>query len=277
MKIDTICVELTITCPLLCIHCSANASPFRRAEIDAELLCNFFSTAPQFKEVYLSGGEPFEHSDLFRILNTARSNSENVVMYSSGATKGDSSISPLPVGKLLRAKEYGISRIDLSVYSTNESEHDSITCVDGSLKATLESARRIVELGIPLGIHHVPIIENQLLPLSDLAQCLGASRLHIIALASQGRASRHVPLNYNKFKNDLLSLIDKKTPHELIISSAIRKSIELNSYHNIRDSWCPAFMDVHGQLYPREDQRHHRDQLPVSLRTANYINRNISY
>ena len=70
--LDTLCIELTARCPLRCVHCSANAAPERNDFLPYKALASTLPDLGSLSETYLSGGEPFEHPNLLRIIQTAR-------------------------------------------------------------------------------------------------------------------------------------------------------------------------------------------------------------
>jgi hypothetical protein len=53
-ELDTLCVELTLRCPLRCEHCSANAAPERHEMMDAGLLIDRVRELHGLHAVYLS-------------------------------------------------------------------------------------------------------------------------------------------------------------------------------------------------------------------------------
>jgi MoaA/NifB/PqqE/SkfB family radical SAM enzyme len=168
-----------------------------------------------------------------------------------------SAIKPLPSHILSLAGTLNISRIDLSLYAAHKDLHDSITGVAGSFNATMESARRINDHRIPLGIHYVPIgkAHNQILGVARLAQALNASRFHILALTAQGRGRK---LNHASYPVDFLqklnALVDQSVLPEVILSSTLRQALGATTQTE-RDTWQAAFLDVQGFLYPGEGRR----------------------
>jgi MoaA/NifB/PqqE/SkfB family radical SAM enzyme len=255
ISIHTLCIELTARCALRCTHCSANASPERNEMLDAETLVQRLDEVGTLEEVYLSGGEPFEHTDIATIVGASRRVARAVVVYSSGVWMGAHGDEALP-SNLIRSTADGISRVDLSLYAANADAHDAVTQTPGSFVRTLETARRLGQEGVAFGVHHVPVASNSsVVKVADLAADLGAVRFHVLAVAAQGRARRlDLEEPSARLLHDLRTLQAAAWPFELVVSTGLRRAlgqVDLTP----RDLLRTAFLDVRGFLYPGEGQR----------------------
>lgn len=169
----------------------------------------------------------------------------------------------IPKEILASARRAGLQRIDLSLYSALAAEHDAITETNNSHDATCKSASNARQVGLEVGIHYVPMattIEN-VEQLIRLAEYLGASRFHILALTTQGRAkpnkaySRLLPTE--RLLESLRHALTKHYSLELIISSGLRQP--LGVFDGVAQARKKSsFMDVDGFLYPGEG---HQDRL----------------
>ncbi len=257
--VDTLCIELTARCPLRCIHCSAQATPKRFEFLPAGLLSEQLLTVSGLREIYLSGGEPFEHPEFIEVVRAASQVAPVVVAYSSGTLLQNSSTpTPLPEQILAEVRDAGLGRIDFSLYSAKSAKHDTVTHVPGSFETTLESIRRAHRVSLKIGMHYVPMGENgeDVEQVASLSASLGASRFHILALTPQGRASiRHAELSPNpSILPKLAKLMHERRDLEIQLSSALRHAIGQN-VHTERDKLRTAFLDVHGFAYPSEGCR----------------------
>lgn len=206
-------------------------------------------------ELYLSGGEPFEHPEFLSIIRATRGLALSVIAYSSGTSLDATGIKPLERHTLDETWAAGLHRIDVSIYSADSARHDEVTGVPGSLSATLESCRRIASLGIPLGIHFVPVSSaaDQLLHVARMTEELGATRLHVLALAPQGRALGMNEAPPESFLADVAQLVRGVQPYELVLSSALRRTLGLPATR--RDEFETKFIDARGFEYPAEGAR----------------------
>jgi MoaA/NifB/PqqE/SkfB family radical SAM enzyme len=268
--VDTLCIELTATCPLRCIHCSANAAPERKERLPAWRLAKALSEVEKLDSVYLSGGEPFEHPELESIIRAASQVAENVVVYSSGVRIGSAGNESIPEETIHAVAKAGASRIDLSFYAARAEAHDAITATPGSFMYTLETARRLRMLGLPFGIHFVPIQEaaEQILDVAELAKALKAVRMHVLAFAPQGRGRSIAAEAYPaSFWQNLQELRTRNWPFTLILSSKLRLSLGMRE-QTPRDACRALFMDARGFLYPGEGRRQLEERSYLSLMNA---------
>lgn len=257
MALDTICIELTSRCPMRCVHCSACATPERSDRIDTDTLVRGLGCRPRFREIYLSGGEPFEHPSLEGIAAAAVARAERVVLYSSGATLSAGRLHPLDEDRLRCLARLGVARIDVSLYSAHAEYHDQITATPGSLAVTLDSCRRALRAGLSLGVHFVPLpgVDERLHEIDGLCRELPASLLHVLAPTQQGRGARISSSKLSEtFLADLVALRKALPPYRIVMSSAIRVQLGLVE-RTLRDDWNAGFVDVHGRLHPSEGRR----------------------
>src|SRR5262245_49078929 len=187
--LDTLCIEIISRCPLRCVHCSANASPERTERLSRLAFGDVLRELGRIEELYLSGGEPFEHPDLATFISAARSVTKRVIVYSSGIRLDDAGYRALSLDEIQRAADAGMARVDLSLYAATPVRHDEVTTLPGSFELTLQTAGRLRREGVPFGVHFVPIGDNgsELGAVADLTIRLGASRLHVLAPTAQGR------------------------------------------------------------------------------------------
>jgi MoaA/NifB/PqqE/SkfB family radical SAM enzyme len=256
--LDTLCVEVTSRCPLQCVHCSACASPHRSDTMDLSVLEAILDGDALLEEIYLSGGEPFEHPQLEPLVLAARAKARRVILYSSGTSLTSTGPQPLPVRTLEKLATLGVARIDLSIYSAQPQRHEATTLTPGSFSLTLESARRIRAAGIDLGVHVVPfgLTRRCVEDLVELALELDARRLHVLALARQGRALKVSESSMAFDCSKALAQLYRRPPAglEIIFSSSLRKALDITEV-SVRDAWRSAFVDVQGFVYPGEGHR----------------------
>lgn len=255
ISIHTLCIELTARCALRCIHCSANAAPERNEMLDARTLVQRLGEVGTLEEIYLSGGEPFEHAEIAAIVEASRRTARTVVAYSSGVWMGPHGDEALPRA-VIRSTAAGVSRVDLSLYAADPDTHDAVTQTPGSFERTLETARRFGEEGIAFGVHHVPVASSgDVVDVAGLATDLGAVRFHVLAVAAQGRARRVAVAEPSaKLLNDLRRLQSRSWPFELVMSAGLRRALG-QVEPTPRDMLRTAFLDVRGFLYPGEGER----------------------
>jgi MoaA/NifB/PqqE/SkfB family radical SAM enzyme len=246
-QVDTLCVELTLRCPLRCVHCSANAAPERREMLDASLLIQRLRELGHLEGLYL------EYRARVEVTEAARSVTQELVIYSSGVSADRRSVEPISE-RAIQAVARKVDRVDISIYSLSPAEHDQVTGIRGSLQASLETIRRLRLLGVPFGIHFVPL--RGVYALSQVVQYareVRAKRFHVLALARQGRASG-LSLPYTPALLEAMRLLmGSNAGMEIVLSSHIRRLLGLGA--TSRDELSAAFLDVRGHLYSSEGAR----------------------
>lgn len=141
MELHTLCVEVTARCPLRCMHCSANAAPERTEMLDARIFEQRLTELGCLSELYLSGGEPFEHSALEALVRAARTVARTVVVYTSGVRMRPAGNESLPAESLRAVVQAGVSRLDVSLYAARAEDHDAVTQIPGSFDHARETLR----------------------------------------------------------------------------------------------------------------------------------------
>lgn len=144
----TVAWEITRACALACIHCRAEAQPYRHPrELTTE---EAFDVVDQVVEVgrpilVVTGGDPLMRDDCFAIIERAASHGLRVAF------------SPSATGRctkeaLARAKDAGVSRVHVSVDGPDADSHDAFRGVRGSFQRTLEVLQATLDLGLPLQV-----------------------------------------------------------------------------------------------------------------------------
>lgn len=218
------------------------------------------------EEIYLSGGEPFEHPALAQMVRSASAVASSVILYTSGLQIGAAGNEPLPLESLRAVSRAGASRVDVSLYGARAEEHDTVTLTSGSFELTLETLRRLRAERTPFGLHTVLLGPTcDVLPIAELARDLGAARLHVLSLAPQGRGRSLEPVTLSAGTLEGLHRLRREPMGvPLVLSSGVRHALGIFE-PTARDRLRAAMLDVHGFLYPGEGRR-----LPV-LRSRSSI------
>jgi MoaA/NifB/PqqE/SkfB family radical SAM enzyme len=255
--LDTLCVELTSRCPLHCTHCSVAAGPDRSDFLSLNEFATRIVELPRLSEIYLSGGEPFEHPEFLRFVSLAKKAANRVVVYSSGTSLNESVLAPISTEQLAAAVCAGVDRIDISLYAPSATAHDSVTQTPGSFEATLTTLHRLRMLGVPFGIHYVPLADGgaNIFSVFSLARAMGASRFHVLALVTQGRArSMSAQKPEAAFYEDVRELWTGDTSLRLVLSSRTRHEAGITEPTE-RDGLHVGMLDAAGHMYPSEGKR----------------------
>lgn len=144
--------EMTYRCSERCIHCYNIGSTHYETDVDRrgermelsfdeyKQVIDQFLDMGMFK-VCITGGDPFSNPITWEVLEYLYEREIAVEIYTNGISITD---------KIDRLAAIYPRIVGMTIYSAEETVHDKITRVHGSLKKTLYSMKRLSELGIPL-------------------------------------------------------------------------------------------------------------------------------
>ena len=90
VKLKDLCFEIIQKCPNECVFCSSNANISKKCKIefdDFKRVIDYFIENDGIEEISISGGEPFLHPDLFKMVAYCKNNGIRTVIFSSGVKK----------------------------------------------------------------------------------------------------------------------------------------------------------------------------------------------
>ena len=245
MKKD-LSIEILKKCPNLCLHCSSCSDMNAEQIIEYEKICELVdgSVKLDVKRICLSGGEPFLHPDVLKIIAYIKNKDIEVNVYTCGVITKDG----LPVGlskELLgEAKKLGLTKLMFNLQSVNENTYDKIVGVAGNFPKVKESIKRAMECGINSEIHFVPMKMNHLEinDVIDFAVQNGIECVSFLKLVPHGRATN----NKDKILLDEkeLEFVKNTLYEQKLKGKPIRIGIPLSKSQESEK--CHA---IHGKLY----------------------------
>ena len=186
--------EMTQACALACRHCRAEAMPQPHPdELSLEEGLAFLDQIRDFGEpmphLILTGGDPLNRPDLFRVIDEARSRG-------IGVSITPAATSALTFDVLRKLKEHGIDGLGLSLDGSDASRHDSIRGVAGTFDRTMQAIAWGEALEIPIQVNTLAAAETA----DDIPAIFALLKPHHIArwslffLISVGRGKVLQPL-----------------------------------------------------------------------------------
>lgn len=177
-------VEVTHASPLVCIHCSSDASPSCRREMSEEGCTRIVQEAITMgvQELTFSGGEPLIWPPIYNVVGAASRGRLRVVVYTSGnVSKVNQAMLSLKAG--------GVERCVFSLFGASEGAHERITHVGRSFQKTLTAITAARRAGLTAEIHFVPLSQNlhELDGVARLAGKRGVARISVLRFVPQGR------------------------------------------------------------------------------------------
>lgn len=180
--------ELTRACNLACLHCRAEAQlrrhPRELSTAESLAVIDDIATFDVPPTLILTGGDPMRRADLIDLITHATARGVRCTLTPAGT----------PLASHLRleaARDAGVQRIAISLDGSTPARHDAFRRVDGSFGWTLDIARTVADLGLPLQIHTTLCRRtvNDLPAIANLVDELGAMVWAVFCLVPTGRAT----------------------------------------------------------------------------------------
>lgn len=151
-------IEITPNCNLRCVHCYlgfGHIHPDIQTALPTETICKVINEFASLGGLHLTltGGEILLNKGLFEILDCARKNDLSITLLTNGTLLNESLAACLST--------YNLAKVQLSLYSMCNIDHDSITQVDGSCEKTKQAVKILLKNQIPVQLACVTMKENQ--------------------------------------------------------------------------------------------------------------------
>jgi radical SAM protein with 4Fe4S-binding SPASM domain len=148
----SVTLELLTKCNWRCKHCYL---PNHNDDgLDKQVIFNILEQLRQLGtfEIVLTGGEIFYRNDIMQIIKKARQLFFKVTLLTNVSLMNENIISEL--------SDLGIFNISCTIFSLDETIHDSITGIPGSLKKAIDNIMIMKKYNIPLEIKTLIIKDN---------------------------------------------------------------------------------------------------------------------
>ncbi len=204
MVLNEISIEVTHECGLNCKMCSSNAgypSPVKN-ELTYEEIVDTLVQAKVLgaKEFSISGGEPLQRGDIFRLVQTAKQLGYRILFYTTGIFyDGKDHFTDKQFVKWFDKGD----KIIFDLQSHDPKTHNKIMQVENAFDLTLDAIQTCINNGLNVETHFVPQkdnwkhIEDYVYWLDEL----GVKRTSFLRLVPQGRAKENdVMISKQQFK-----------------------------------------------------------------------------
>ncbi len=187
-----ISIEVIRKCPNRCMHCSSfsteNCSEIIPFEIFKEVVTGAKKVG--LETICFSGGEPFLHPDIVKMIEYVYAQGLNSYIYSSGIYMNNMNIrEPIPYWILDRIANK-VTKIIYNIEAIEENTYNTIMGTQGCFEFLEKSIYRAVQLGIIVEGHFVPNKINREQIEHMLLYCahVGVSKVSFLRLVIHGRA-----------------------------------------------------------------------------------------
>jgi len=194
----SLCCEIIKTCPLSCIHCSANSNMKAKEYISLEDIYSIVENAMDnnVETFFISGGEPLLHPNILEIVKFIKSKNIKPIIYSSGCLADEDSgdIEEINISFLNNLKKNGLDSIVFSLFSLVDDVHNNKTQTKNSfsiLKRTLTNTKKTFEnTEVKVELSFIPLSDTykEIKEIIKFSENNNISKINILKLINQGRA-----------------------------------------------------------------------------------------
>lgn len=203
-------IEVTHRCPLVCIHCSSDATPDCNRVMDKNDCLRIIGEAIKMKveDIVFSGGEPLLWNGLEEVIDATIRGGLNVSLYTSGNVDNIKK-------KLSSLKKSKVKKVVFSIFGSKAEVHDPITRVKGSFSKTIEAVSVANNEGFQTEFHFVPLVNNyiELLEIGNLSKKMHVPRISILRFVPHGRGQLIKNFILNQVQNNKLKQMILRLRH----------------------------------------------------------------
>ncbi len=249
-------IEITLRCPLRCIHCSVNGG-IGKLDIPIEKFKEIVDDCEKLGVEVLDiiGGEPLAYPNIYEAIEYALQKIPKVYLSTAGYFIN---------GKMIeKLKKTGIKNIFVSIDGHNKQLHEMVRG-SGTFEATCEAVKNLSDAGFDVTISFVANNLNYqyIDKMIELSESLGAKKLFVIALIPEGRGKNISQLTLNE--DAIKYLLGKYRHHNGTIELEFDCSLKTN-FSDMPKACkiCPAgttfaTVAVNGDVFPCGFLRDHK-------------------
>lgn len=190
-----ISIEIIRKCPNRCLHCSSFSTEKCSEFIPYELFKNMVVDAKKLglETVCFSGGEPFLHPDIVKMIKYVYEQGINSYVYSSGIYMDEENNRGAIPQKIFEQITGKVTKIIYNIEAVEKDIYDTMMGTQGCFEFLEESIHRAVATGIMVEGHFVPnkINKNQIEETLRYCTKLGVSKVSFLRLVNHGRAKEN--------------------------------------------------------------------------------------
>lgn len=212
--------EMTQACDLACVHCRAEAKPWRESgELSTQEAKRLLDRIREFGHplVVLTGGDPLKRPDLFELIAYGDALGLRMTLTPSGTKLMTRDV-------IQKMKDAGLSRLAVSLDAATPKEHDAFRKVQGSFDWTVAAVREARSLALPVQINTTITRHNQddVAAMADLMRDLDICLWSVFFLVPTGRGQKKDLVGARKHEEIFNALYDlsKTMPYDIKTTSA---------------------------------------------------------
>lgn len=223
-------LETTAACNLRCAYCRADAaaSPARGELSTGEVMALIEEVAPMRPLLILSGGEPLLRPDIFDIAAFASSHGIRVALATNGTL-----LTPEVVDSII---DSGISRVSVSLDGATAERNDA-TRGTGSFDLAVRGIGHLRErVDFQINMTMTQRNDDQVEPMLELAQKLGAVAVHFFFMVPTGRGREGDLLDPQRQEAILFKIAQEVRPLEIQTTCAPQYARVIQQAHGLNEA-----------------------------------------
>ena len=181
MPLSILEVEITLRCPLRCIHCSVRGGE-GKVDIPIEKYKEVVDDAQRIGvwTIDIIGGEPLAYPDIYEAIEYSLSKIPRVVLNTAGYFVGEKIIRKL--------KDVGLREVFISIDGPTAEKHERIRG-PGTFQKTCDAVSRFSDAGFFVTVAFVVTSETykDIKDMLSLCEKLGAKKLYLLNFIPEGR------------------------------------------------------------------------------------------
>lgn len=207
-------IEICDKCYLDCMFCSSDSNDKKSKFLNFNIIKNVINDVDKLKisKIQFSGGEPFAHPEINKIIECVKNINKDVEIYTSGNIKKNNRLCPLDVVFLKKIKKSNIHTLRFNLQSYNENVNNFLTNKN-SFTNTISSIRNSLKIGLNCEIHIIPLKQNFL----DVDKTVEFFKKFKV---SKIKFLRFVPHGKGATNKDIIEL--NESEYEILIKNLIR-------------------------------------------------------
>jgi len=248
MPLSMLEVEITLRCPLRCIHCSVRGGE-GKIDIPIEKYKEIVDDAEKIgvQTIDIIGGEPLAYRDIYEAIEYSLKKVPNVILSTAGYFVDKKIIKKL--------KEVGLKEVFISIDGPTAEKHEKIRG-KGTFQKTCDAVSRFSDEGFCVTVSFVVTSETytDIPEMLSLCERLGAKRLFLLNFIPEGRgkAVRNLCLTPEMLKYVMNSLRSYRGQVEVVLDCSLK-----TDFSDLPEecSICPAgvtfaTIKVNGDVFP---------------------------
>ena len=228
IKLKDLCFEIIQKCPNECVFCSSDANFSRTLKIDFndfKRVIDDFHNRFGIGEISISGGEPFLHPELFKMIEYCKSLGIRTILFTSGVKKNDS-LNYDDMNYLINERDNMIKKVnsdDNRVINSINKYYDNFIHPGVFSDISKEEFKKLKDLGLDGIVFDLQAydgdIDNYLMGRSESIRCCELKSLYNASVVGLNVDIHFVPMkpNYKEIKDILETIEILKIPNISIL------------------------------------------------------------